>query len=103
MNRGLAEFDQEDRLFEGTIAHRIILTGVFTGAWYLFAKRINFFNSAHSLKNSLPVAGAMSLYFSKGFVNHFIASQENTRRVKVKRENQLSEYKQELRRKNIHA
>jgi hypothetical protein len=101
MNRGLAEFDQEDRIFEGSFLHRLILTGVFTGTWYLFAKRINFFNSAQTLRSSLPVAAILSLYFSKGFVNHYIASKEVTRRVQVKRDNQLYEYKREIRSKNI--
>ena len=101
MNRGLAEFNEDDRLFEGTFAYKVLLTGVFTGAWYFFASRINFFNSAKGFKYSLPVAAVLSFYFSKGFVNHYIAAQEVTKRLEVRRKNELWDYTKELRSKNI--
>ena len=101
MNRGLAEFNEDDRLFEATFAYKVLLTGVFTGAWYFFASRINFFNSAKGFKYSLPVAAVLSFYFAKGFVNHYVAAKEVTKRLEVQRKNELWNYTKELRSKNI--
>ena len=103
MNRGLAEFNPEDSVFKSAFAHRIVLGGVFTGAWYLFATKFHFFNSSQGLRYSLPLAAILSFYFSKGFVYHYIAAKEVTRTLRIKRNKELIEYKNELKNKNVHA
>jgi len=103
MNRGLAEFDNNDTLFKNAFTDRVLLSGAFTGAWYLFARRFNFFNSPQALRYSLPFAAILSFYFSKGFVYHYIAAKEVTRTVQLGRKKELCEYKKGLTNNNVHA
>ena len=103
MNRGLAEFDLDDSLFKNASAQRILLSGAFTGAWYLFAARFHFFNTNQALRYSLPLAAILSLYFSKGFVYHYFAVKELTRTVQLKRNRELIEYNNELKNNKVHA
>jgi hypothetical protein len=103
MNRGLAEFDDNDRIFNNAFPDRILLSGAFTGAWFVFAKRFHFFNSPHTLRYSLPFAAILSFYFSKGFVYHYIAAKQVTGTVQLGRKNELCEYKKGLTNNNVHA
>jgi CCR4-NOT transcriptional regulation complex NOT5 subunit len=101
MGHGLYEYKETDNVFKMVFPYQLAISGLFTLAFYQFAKSARLFNSPTVLRNSLPISFLVGLYYSKGFALQYLAAQKACERNSWERHDRYLNYRNELRNKKL--
>jgi hypothetical protein len=101
MGEGLRVYKQDDIIFNMAFIQRVIITGFMTGAYFIIAKKYNFFRDPALLNKSIPVAALFSFYYSKGLALNYLATKHSQKMQHEKDKHYLDHYHHKLREQKL--
>ena len=101
MVKGLNEYNTQDRVFTGSFLYQGLLSVASTALWYSIAGKYGLIGNRQTLTKSLPFVFVISLFFTRGLANHIIALKASHHKGEENKYDNLVDYKNYLRNKNI--
>jgi hypothetical protein len=101
MVKGLNHYNTQDRTFNIVFLYQGFMACVATSLWFVIANKYRLIVSRQSLFKSLPIVFVLNLYFTRGIANHLVAVKATQHKQDEAKHDNLIDYKNYLRNKNI--
>jgi hypothetical protein len=101
MVKGLNEYNTRDRVFNSSILYQGLFSIAGTALWHNIAGKYGLVSNRHILVKTLPFVFVINMFLTRGLANHFLALKTHHKDTTHAKYDNLVDYKNELRNKNI--